>query len=63
MAEPPVTPAASQSATSATAGAGAHPNVNVQKLADKVYSLLLADVRLGLARGESPLPPTRKEEA
>ena len=43
--------------------AGPHANVNVQQLADKVYSLLLADGRLAHARGETPLPPTRRGEA
>jgi hypothetical protein len=46
---------------SAGGGAGGH-GVNVQHLADKVYQLLLADVRLGRARGDSPMPPSRKGE-
>ena len=40
---------------------GAH-GINVQQLADKVYSLLLADMRLGWARGEAPTRPRRKGE-
>ncbi len=43
--------------------AGAHPNINVQQLADKVYSLLLADARLSRRRGEATPRPTRKGEA
>ena len=42
---------------------GAQPSINVQQLADRVYSLLLADARLGWARGEAPLRPTRKPDA
>ncbi len=50
-------------ATGATNAPGAHHEINVQQLADKVYSLLLADARLSLARGEAPLPSTRKGES
>jgi hypothetical protein len=42
--------------------AQAPPQVDVQKLADKVYQLLLADARLGRARGDSPLVPQRTRE-
>ena len=38
------------------------PNINVQQLADKVYALLLADARLGRARGDSPLIAQRQGE-
>ena len=38
------------------------PQVDVEKLAEKVYQLLLADARLGRARGDSPLIPQRKAE-
>jgi hypothetical protein len=36
--------------------------VDLEKLAEKVYQLLLADTRLGRARGDSPLLPQRKGE-
>jgi hypothetical protein len=36
--------------------------INVQLLADKVYDLLLADARLGRARGDSPLIAQRNGE-
>jgi hypothetical protein len=66
MAEAPV-PSATGGGESAThaAGdaAGPHANINVQQLADKVYSLLLADARLSLVRGESSPRRTRKGEA
>jgi hypothetical protein len=35
------------------AGGPEHQGVDVQKLADRVYELMRADIRLGLARGES----------
>jgi hypothetical protein len=38
---------------------GAPPAVDVQQLADKVYALLLADVRLGRARGDVFNAPRR----
>jgi hypothetical protein len=40
----------------------APPSINVQKLADKVYQLLLADARIGRARGDSPLVHERRGE-
>lgn len=40
--------AAAQSA----AGGGAAPEIDVEKLADKVYRLLQAEIRLGRSRGE-----------
>jgi hypothetical protein len=56
-------PAGSGTDTSHAAGTGAGGHgVNVEQLADKVYKLLLADVRLGRARGDSTLPPRRKGE-
>lgn len=59
-------PEPSETAPSGTAAqAGAQPNaphVDLEKLADRVYQLLLADVRLGRARGESPLLPSRMGE-
>jgi hypothetical protein len=36
--------------------------VDVQLLANKVYDLLLADARLGRARGDSPLIAQRSGE-
>jgi hypothetical protein len=39
------------------------PKIDVQKLADRVYQLMLADARLGRARGDSPQVPTRMGEA
>jgi hypothetical protein len=39
-------------------------DVDVEKLADKVYRLLLADVRLGQARGEpGPRRPDRQRQS
>ena len=37
--------------------AGGAQHVDVQRLADKVYSLLLADLKLSKARGEVATPP------
>ena len=42
--------------------AGGAAGINVQQLADKVYDLLLADARLGRARGDSPLLAQRNGE-
>ena len=42
--------------------AHAPPQVDVQKLAEKVYQLLLADARLARARADSPLVPRRNGE-
>lgn len=61
MPEAPVP--SSTTPASGTGAAGANEKINVQHLADKVYSLLLADARLGLARGELHLPHSRKGEA
>jgi hypothetical protein len=47
---------------SAGSGAGGQAGINVQQLADKVYALLLADARLGRARGDSPLIAKRNGE-
>jgi len=49
------------SADAQLAPAGAH-QVDVQRLAEKVYNLLLADARLGRARGDSPLVRRRNGE-
>jgi hypothetical protein len=38
------------------------PAIDVQRLADKVYDLLLADVRAGRARGASALIAQRNGE-
>ena len=35
-------------------GAAAQAAIDVERLADRVYHLLLAEVRLGRARGETP---------
>jgi hypothetical protein len=43
-------------------GGGAPPGVDVQQLANKVYDLLLAEARLGRARGDSPLIAQRNGE-
>jgi hypothetical protein len=43
-------------------GGQVQPGVNVQQLADKVYDLLLADARLGRARGDTPLIAQRDGE-
>jgi hypothetical protein len=43
-------------------GGGAPPGVHVQQLANKVYDLLLAEARLGRARGDSPLIAQRNGE-
>ena len=61
MPDAPV-PSATSAPASAPAADAQHSNINVQQLADKVYSLLLADLRLGWARGEAPVGPTRKGE-
>jgi hypothetical protein len=37
--------------------------VDVHKLAEKVYRLLLADARLDAARGGKPTPVVRRREA
>lgn len=46
-----------------TAGAGrapaAHPAIDIQQVADRVYRLLLAEARLARARGERPGPAKR----
>ena len=39
---------------SAPNAAPSDSGVNIEKLADRVYRLMLNDVRLGLARGEQP---------
>jgi hypothetical protein len=36
--------------------------IDIHKLADKVYDLLLADARLGRARSDSPLVSQRRGE-
>ncbi len=54
--------AANSGASQTTAAAGPHGGTDVHQLAEKVYRLLIADARLGRARGELPLPPTRKGE-
>jgi len=62
MAEVPVSSGPGvQGGESGVAPAGA-PNIDVQLLAEKVYNLLLADVRLGRARGSSPVAPRRDKE-
>lgn len=38
-------------------GSGPKPAVDAEKLADKVYRLMQADVRLSKARGERLKPP------
>jgi hypothetical protein len=51
------------SGQAAHAPGGQNPaGINVQQLADKVYDLLLADARLGRARGDSPLIAQRNGE-
>jgi hypothetical protein len=45
----------------ADTAAGPHP-IDVQRLADKVYNLLLADARVARARGDSPLVHQRHGE-
>jgi hypothetical protein len=50
------------SGETAAGGQGGQANLNLQQLADKVYHLLLADARLGRARGDSPLFAQRKGE-
>ena len=54
MSETPTVGSAPRTADAAQTDGGA-PKIDVQKLADKVYDLLLADARLGRARGDSPL--------
>jgi hypothetical protein len=55
-------PTSSGTETSHGPGGNHQPAVNVQKLAEKVYDLLLADARLGRARGDSLLRPQRTVE-
>jgi hypothetical protein len=53
--------AAAPPADAAQADGGAQ-KIDVQKLADKVYDLLLTDARLGRARSDSPLVERRQGE-
>ncbi|MBV9327026.1 MAG: hypothetical protein JO352_25000 [Chloroflexi bacterium] len=63
MTETPHTPATTSGNDAGQAPGGQlQPGVNVQQLADKVYALLLADARLGRARGDSPLIAQRLGE-
>jgi len=59
-------PSSSATPSGSAAGHGPggelQPGINVQQLADKVYDLLLADARLGRARGDSPLIAQRLGE-
>jgi hypothetical protein len=49
--------------TSASAGAPQAPKIDIEKLAERVYSLLLADARLGRARSDAtPTLPSRMGE-
>jgi hypothetical protein len=52
---------ADEAQSNTPAGGGAPPELNVEQLADKVYRLLQAEVRLGRARGElNPARSTRR---
>jgi hypothetical protein len=63
MTDTPLSPVtASSGDTSHAQGGQGQPGINVQKLADKVYDLLLADARLGRARGDSPMTAQRNGE-
>jgi len=59
---PPVSSSESGDASGHAPGGQLQPGINVQQLADKVYDLLLADARLGRARGDSPLIAQRNGE-
>jgi hypothetical protein len=61
MTETPASPGSDHAAGHAPGGQP-QPGVDVQQLADKVYDLLLAEARLGRARGDSPLIAQRKGE-
>jgi hypothetical protein len=57
-----VMPGAVPAVHGAPAAPGGHSAIDVQRLAEKVYALLLADARLGHARTESAAAPRRSAE-
>jgi hypothetical protein len=54
----PSAPGGDQGSTNASGAT----DVDVQKLADKVYRLMLADIRLAAARGARQPEPYRRKE-
>ena len=52
QAQPTTTPQAGQYGEQPPAGRAGLAGIDVERLADRVYQLLLAEARLGLARGE-----------
>ncbi len=62
MTDSPVTPAPASGSVPGGQDQPADAGINIQQLADKVYDLLLADARLGRARGDSPLIAQRNGE-
>jgi len=58
----PSSPNAAAVGGSEAQGAAGAQHVDVQRLADKVYSLLLADVKLARKRGDSPTWPRVRGE-